>query len=136
MIHGSIESGNAPELKEALFGALDYAALEVLRAGHPVVYDAQHRTRADRQHTTAVALEAGVPSAVVWMKTPRDIAIERVGSRESTHDQLQLSRKEAEALIFKAEEKFEDFVDGEKVIEIDGTAEFEAQYRQLMNNII
>jgi len=134
-LYGSIEDGLDPATKPIVFDALDYAAVEVLRVGHSVIFDAQHRSRADRHSSAQVAKEAGVPAVVVWIKTPRDIAIDRIATREAQHDQQQLGREEASAKVDRAESLFEDFVDGETVIEIDGTASFEDQYNTLMSQI-
>ena len=134
-MYGSIEAGSAPEFKQALFGALDYSASQILLAGHSVVYDNQLRRRSDRQSKTTIAEEAGAEAVVVWVKTPSAIAIERATTRDNTSDQPRFTREEAELRLKTAEEAFEDFQDGEKVIEIDGTAEFKSQYEKLMDGL-
>lgn len=111
-----------------VFGAMNYAAQQSLRAGHTVVYDAQQTKRRDRLGVEQLAQQTGAIPVVVWMKTDPAVALRRGQERESRDDSHQYTAEKMSMLI----ERFDKITDlpepGENVIEISGEADFEDQY--------
>ena len=56
-------------------------ALAALRAGHAVIADASFMNQQEREGIAAVAREAGVPFAGLWMEVPREILARRIAGR-------------------------------------------------------
>lgn len=115
-------------LYEDVFGAMDYAARQSLKAGHSVVYDAQQSKRANRQNIEELAEEVGALPVLVWMKTDPGVALQRGQEREVRDDSHQYDAEKMKMLI----ERFDRVTDlpepSENVIEISGELPFEEQY--------
>lgn len=111
-----------------VFGAMDYAAKQVLMAGHSVIYDAQQTKRENRQNIERIAAEAGAIPILVWVKTSRETALRRGQEREARDDSHQYDAEKMAYLI----DRFASVTDlpgaDENVIEISGEAPFEEQY--------
>ncbi len=57
-----------------VFGALDYAAYEILKAGYGVVYDAQMNYLDYRNKNRELAAQFDTPAVLVWVQAPYDSA--------------------------------------------------------------
>ncbi|HMI08828.1 MAG TPA: ATP-binding protein [Candidatus Saccharimonadales bacterium] len=115
-----------------VFGALAYAAHEALSAGHSVVCDANYNFVKDRARYAAIAHKLGADVAVIWIKTPIDIAVERGENREITNDQMRFA---PEHVLRVASEIEAPSMPDEYYVEIDGTLEFEDQFAQFKKQI-
>lgn len=122
-------------LNPIVFGVIDYAAVQILEAGNSVICDHQHNTKAFRAKRELLAREYGAKSIIVWVKTPRDIAVERGAKREESLDQHRHSLENMEALVDKCMGLIETPDSGELVIEIDGTLPFDQQYESFMQQL-
>lgn len=111
-----------------VFGAMDYAAKQALKAGHSVIYDAQQTKRANRTHIEQLADEAGAIPILVWMKTDPSVALQRGQEREARDDSHVYTAAKMNMLI----ERFDRVTDApepsENVIEISGELSFDEQY--------
>lgn len=116
-------------LNSIIFGLIDYATAQILDSGSSVICDYQHNEKVFRAKRGSLASRYGARSVVVWLKTPKDIAIQRGVEREELLDQRQHSLEKMEALVDKYINLIEVPGDDELVIEIDGTLSFDQQYQ-------
>lgn len=127
--------GDRSRLYSDVFGAMDYAARQVLLAGHSVVYDAQQTKRRDRRGIEKIAAETGAVPVLVWMKTSREVALRRGQEREARDDSHQYDAEKMAYLI----DRFDSITDlpgpDENVIEVSGEAPFEEQYSVFMEGV-
>lgn len=118
-----------------VFGAIDYAMYEVLKAGYSVIYDSQHNHKAEREKTAKIAAEFGVPTILVWVKTPVDIALKRGVERDEAPDVRKKSEEQMRASIEKFQAALEKPGDDEPHITIDGTQDFDVQYYEFVSQL-
>lgn len=111
-----------------VFGAMDYAAYQVLKAGHSVIYDAQQTKRENRHNIESIASESGALPILVWVKTSRETALRRGQERDASNDSHQYTAEKMAYLI----DRFESVTDmpepTENTIEISGEVPFDQQY--------
>lgn len=69
---------------DELYEKLNTVADQQLAAGKSVVYDTNFSYYADRQLLRAIAAHYGVPTIIVWVTTPRELA-----ERRAVHDSHQ-----------------------------------------------
>lgn len=115
---------------QLVFGALTYAARQILSAGHSVLYDSVATYRHERQEKYDMAAEIGADVVLVDIKVPREVALQRMQQREATHDQRQFHEEKAIGVLDHFTEVIEAPTDDEKVIYLDGQASFDEQYAQ------
>lgn len=134
-----IRQTDRARLYDDVFGAMDYAAAQVLRAGHSVIYDAQQTKRRDRKNIEKVAASADAVPVLVWMKTNPEVALRRGQERETRADSLQYSEEKMKMLI----DRFDKVTDlpepDENVIEINGELPFDEQFavfQSYSNNLV
>lgn len=77
---------NHPELhtwryQQQVHGAMQYAVGQVLEADYPVIYDSNHNSVKGRAPMEEVARASGALPVIVWVKTPLDVAKQRVKER-------------------------------------------------------
>lgn len=123
-----IRQTDRPRLYVDVFGVMDYAAIQALRAGHTVIYDAQQTKRRDRKHVEELAASVGAIPVLVWIKTSPQVALRRGQKREARADSHQYDAAKMKMLV----ERFSKVTDmpepGENVIEVSGEVPFEEQY--------
>lgn len=123
-----IRQTDRPRLYSDVFGAMDYAATQTLRAGHSVIYDAQQTKRRDRKHIEEVAKNVDAIAVLVWIKTSPEVALRRGQEREARADSHQYTEEKMKMLI----ERFSKVTDmpkpTENLIEINGELPFNEQY--------
>lgn len=107
-----------------VYGAIDYAAHEILRAGYSVIYDANVNHVSERNKNAQIAAEHGADAIVVWVKTSPEQAMQRVGTRDETADQFRVT----EETVAKHMQMLEEPAEDEKYVVIDGSLPFEEQY--------
>lgn len=115
-------------LNEQTFGAIDYAVIQVLKAGHDVIYDANNNKRGIREELEKLAQEHNAIPLVVWVKTPHEVALKRGQTREAAADSRQWPEEKMLASMNKHIANFDEPGSDEVVITIDGTIDFESQY--------
>lgn len=133
---GSLEAKNAahatPEARKAnnklTFGALDYATNQVVAAGQSVIYDCNANHPAERQEKYDVAAKHGALAVVVRLRVPYDVSLQRIQTREETHDARQFAGEKARQVLDQFTAEIEEPGSDEFVIEIDGEATFDAQF--------
>lgn len=122
-------------LDSIVLGMIDYATVQILESGNSVICDYQHNPRLLRSKRQSLAREHGAKPIIVWVKTPRDIAIQRGVSREERLDQRQHSLEHMEALVDKYTNLIEAPTSDELLIEIDGTLPFDQQYQSFTGQL-
>ena len=118
-----------------VFGAIDYAMYEALKAGYSVVYDSQHNKKHERQKTAKIAAEFGVPTILVWVKAPTELALKRGTEREDAPDVRRKSEEQMRASIEKFKAALEEPGADEPYITIDGTQSFDVQYYEFISQL-
>jgi predicted kinase len=128
--HGDRNKGN-----DMTFGAINYAVDQILATKHSVVYDAHHNRRDIRKKLEEMAKRQGAQPIVVWVKTPKSIAMKRAQAREATVDQRRMSEEEIREVIARHMKYFDEPDQAENVIIIDGTADFETQFESYKEQV-
>lgn len=81
------------------FGALDYAAGQVVAAGYNVIYDCNANKHEERSKMAKISEVNGGNAIVVYIKTPHEVAIERITQRQASHDSLQKNPEKAREIV-------------------------------------
>ena len=115
-------------LNEQTFGAIDYAASQILKSGHTFVYDANNNKRSIREGLCELATECGARPVVVWVRTPYDVALQRGQTREAATDTRNMTEEKMLAAMTRQIAAFDEPGADEFVIEIPGTIPFEEQF--------
>lgn len=126
-------------LNPIVFNVLDYAAGQVLRSGNSVICDYQHNNKSGRSKSGQVAIDNGATPIIIWLKTPRDIAIRRGSERDERLDQRKHSSEKMTMLVDRTTRVMEAPSEDEQVIRIDGTIPFNDQYvsfQQQLDDIV
>lgn len=110
------------------FGAMDYAAVQIIKAGHSVVYDCNANKYEERAKMAMIAREAGGLGIVVRIQTPHAVAVRRGLEREEADDQPKFLVETAEQVVERFAKEIEEPSERENVIEISGELPFEGQY--------
>lgn len=108
-----------------VFGAIDYAANEILKAGYSIVYDAKCNRQAERKKNALIANRNNAEHITVWVQVPREIAIKRGESRDITLDQERLTLEDREK---RNTDYLEEPAADEMCIRIDGSQTFDDQF--------
>ncbi len=114
------------------FGALDYAAGQVLAAGYNVIYDCNANKFDERNKMATIATQHGGEAIVVYIKTPHEIAIERITKRQASHDSLQKNPEKAREIVERFASNIEEPHDSEHVVELSGEVTFDQQYEKFI----
>lgn len=122
-------------LNSIVFNALDYAAAQVLKSGNSILCDYQHNAKAGRDKTAKVAIDNAAIPVVVWVKTPKEIAIQRGSERDESLDQRKHPAEKMTHLVNKFAKAMEVPGDDENVVVIDGTLPFEKQYESFRRQL-
>src|SRR5215213_4896343 len=105
-----------PGLNPYVFGALDYAAEAILRAGYSAIYDANNNRLSERDKSRAIADQFAVPTIVVWIKTPLEVAKQREVERQKEGNYLAIPEARYNHIAGALEKPYPH----ERVIAIDG----------------
>jgi aminoglycoside phosphotransferase family enzyme/predicted kinase len=76
------EEAYTPEITEVVYAACRKRAAMALEGGRTVIVDAVHALPDERERIAAVAAEAGVAFAGLWLQAPRALLRDRVARRE------------------------------------------------------
>lgn len=123
------ESGDRKTLNSYVFGAMDYAMAEILHRGVDVFYDANSNTRSDRTSVKRIADQYGATAILVWVKTPREVAVRRGQDRDEAPDSPKKTEAEMHNVIDRMTANIEEPDTSENHVVIDGTAPFDEQYK-------
>lgn len=123
-----IRKTDNPRLYRDVFGAMDYATTQSLKAGYSVIYDAQQTKRENRRNIEQLAATAGAIPVLVWVKTTPEVALKRGQEREAGDDSHQYTADKMQMLINRFNKVTDLPEEGENAIEIDGEQGFEHQY--------
>lgn len=121
------QSDNA-RLYTDVFGAMNYAAKQVLLAEYSVVFDAQQTKREDRQRIEKIAHAANAIPILIWVKASRETAIKRAQEREARDDSHQYDGEKITYLVDRFDRVTDLPGEDENVIEISGEISFDEQY--------
>jgi len=114
-----------------IYGAMDYATRASLQAGMSVIYDANVNQRELREKNVQIAAETGADAITLWVKTPFDVCVQRVTSRNITDEQFRVGSE----TVKKHFDSLEEPDDTERVIIIDGTATPDEQIQQFRSQL-
>lgn len=109
------------------FGAMNYAAEQIVSAGNSVVYDCNANHISERQEKHDIAIAHGAQSVVVRIEVPYDVALKRIMEREAAHDQRQISPEIAEDVLQRFMSEIEEPTLDERAIKIPGDVSFDEQ---------
>lgn len=130
--HGIEEKRQANELT---FGAMNYAANQVLSTGRSVIYDCNANRISERQEKHDIAKKQDAVSLVIRIKVPYEVSLTRVQLREDTHDQRQMPLEKAQAVLKRFLDEIEEPTAKEKTIFIDGQQAFEQQIAEFQTQL-
>ena len=122
-------------VNQQTFGAIDYAVGQVLRAGHDAVYDANNNRRSIREGLEKLAEEYGAVPIVVWVKVPFEVALKRGQTRDVAADSRQWAEEKMRETMERHIANFDEPIQTERVVVIDGTADFDTQYETFIEQI-
>ena len=135
-LYGSIEAAHTPERKLDVFRIVNQEMEQSLRSGESVVRDNQNNHRRDRDMCRKLAQEVGAHAIIVWVQTPQALAIQRCGERSAAVDQIQWDETEATRHYNNSLQAIERPTPDEACIQIDGTADFEEQFKVFSSNLV
>lgn len=122
------DSGNRRVLNSYVFGAMDYAAGQVLAGGTDVFYDANSNARSDRRNAERLAASHNAVPVLVWIRTPRHIAVQRGQDRDEAPDSPKKTEAEMHDVIDRMTANIQEPDETENVIILDGMLSFEEQF--------
>lgn len=125
-------SGNREILNSYVFNAMDYATEELLARDQSVIQDANHNKRANRVALENLAAKYGGRVVLIYIKTPREVAVQRGQERVETKDQRKLSPAELADVHERHIMNTDQPEVSECVIEINGLDNFEDQYNSFV----
>lgn len=111
------------------FGALDYAAGQVLEAGYSVIYDCNANTLKEREQGAQIAAEHGGEFVVVHIKTPHELAVKRITKRRSVHDSERNNSENPSEVVKRFAAAIELPHVSENAITISGEIPFNEQFK-------
>lgn len=111
------------------FGAMNYAAKQILAAGYSVVYDCNANHLWERQEKHDIAHETNALSIIVRISVPYDLSLKRIQEREVSHDSRRISPEKAVEILDRFASEIEEPGENEHVIKIDGAQSFDQQLR-------
>ena len=130
-----IRQSQRSRLYDDVFGAMNYAAIQTIKSGYNVIYDAQMTKRRDRQRMEKLAQNSGGQFVLVWLQTSPEVAVLRGQEREARDDSHPYSMEKMKMLV----ERFARTTDApsadENVIEISGEVSFDQQFQQFSDGL-
>jgi len=117
------------------FGAMNYAARQILAAGHSVIYDCNANHLWERQEKHDIARETDALSIVIRITVPYDLSLERIQQREVSHDSRRISSDKAGEILERFMNEIEEPTTDEHVIKIDGAQSFDEQFQSFQSQL-
>jgi predicted kinase len=109
------------------FGGLNYAAEQTIAAGYSVVYDCNANSIAERAEKHDIAKKYDALSLVVRIKVPYEVSLERIQTRDDTHDQRRFTAEKAKEVLERFIAQIEEPTSPERIIEIPGDIDQQEQ---------
>lgn len=128
-------SKQRPTVNTYTFGAMDYAAKQILATGRSVIYEAIQQKKADRRHMEALADECHAKLVLVSMKVDEELAIQRTTQREAKDDSRKFDEKKAREVVTHFRDTFQPLERTDYVVEISGVVPFEDQYKSFCEQL-
>lgn len=117
------------------FGAMNYAAARTQAAGYSVVYDCNANHMWERQEKHDIANDNDGLSVVVRIRVPYALSLDRIQSREVTHDQRRITADRAQQVLDRFVAEIEEPSADENVIEISGVSSFDEQLESFQSQL-
>jgi predicted kinase len=122
-MYGHSAEAHNPKHNPPVFGALDYMAAQLLKAGRSVMYDANNNRRRERIKHEQLAADSGAKMVVLWVRVPVEVARQRELRRQQDPQHLPISAELYGRMAAALQEPQPD----EVAIAIDGAASFADQ---------
>jgi len=137
--HEQMEKIRSSDLKrfyDEAYGAMSYAAKQILSLGVSVICDAQMLEYKDRQHyIEQPAVESAAIPVLVWIRTSKEVALNRGAQREESDESIVFDKEMMQNLIDYFDKRTDTPESSENVIEISGEIPFDEQLVQFQNEI-
>ncbi len=134
-IYGSVEAwreaeqkNGRPAMLKQLFGAMDYAAQQILLPGADLIYDTNTNGRELRRAQEVMAKKFGAAPIVVHLEVPYEVALRRGQDREEQADQRRKDEAGMRELIDRIQSATDPFDSDELVVSLDGQKPFDEQF--------
>lgn len=124
-MYGHSAAAHNPKNNPAVFGTIDYMAVQLLVSGQSVLYDANNNRRRDRTRRQKLAAEHGARAVVLWVQTPLEVAKAREAERAGDPNHLPIPSERYDQLVSALQEPGPN----EATIVVDGLAPFAEQLR-------
>lgn len=85
---------------------------------------------------TQIAVSHNAQAVVVRIKTPHELAIKRITSRQETEDSMQKNPEKAREIVERFARAIEESGDDENVVTISGTDDFLTQMKVFRQGIL
>lgn len=118
------------------FGAMNYAARQILHTGTSVVYDcnANHRWERDEKHE--IARQQDAISVIVRIQVPYEVSFHRIQHRDESHDQRKfVSVEKAKGVLDRFMHEIEEPHADELTVHINGEDPFEQQFVEFQRQL-
>ena len=131
-----IRSSDLKRFYDEAYGAMSYAAKQVLFLGASVICDAQMLMREDRQrYIEQIAVEGNALPVLVWIRTSKEVALSRGSEREENNESIVFDKEMMQNLINYFDKRTNAPSSSENVIEISGEIPFQEQLVQFQHGI-
>jgi predicted kinase len=134
-LFGSINAGRTPENHRKTYELVNKKTIEALQSCRSVVRDNQNNSKSDRIWCKEQANKVLSKTIVIWIKTPKELAIKRGISRKGSNSQIKLSPQMASEFHRRSLAALEPPTGDEECIEIDGTLPFNQQFVEFRNKL-
>jgi predicted kinase len=124
-------SHKSKEGYKVVFGGLDYFAAQALRVGYNVIYDANNNQEVVRVNHAKLAEKHGATPVIIHIRTDAELAKQRAGSREESVFAKQITPDKYGQYL----DSFEAIGGHGLVIELQGTDDFETQYKSFAKQL-
>lgn len=121
--------------RQMVYAEMNRRAVENLRAGKHVLYDAAVNTRTQRLQLSALAQQYGAQPVGVWVQVPLELAKKRAGALRDSGLAGPVARIIPPHIFDQYAAAFEAPDDGEQIVLITGNACFALQYRRLQRQL-
>jgi len=116
---------------EALYKELDRRTQQLLEQRKSVVYDANLNRKIHRQEKYTICENTSAKPLLIWVKTPKDVAKDRVLSRRSNG--LIPKNESAASMFERITEIIEEPLSDERPVVIEGIGVDERRIRQILD---
>lgn len=125
------------EEHQVVFRFMDNLALELLKTGVGVIYDANLNKRVHRKKIADIARKAKVKQKIIWIRTDTNTALKRINKRSQIKDPKKklLYRPISKEVFDNLKNEIEQPTKRETVIHIDGHKIFKEQLKMFKKQL-